>query len=90
MLASILGTLAPAVGHLRHIAAVQGEPFSIRGWIRQGAGSLWLPYTANQVAALIRSACRFTSTADTRIAVLNGSPPCSKSSASSLSTTVFD
>jgi hypothetical protein len=52
MLASILGTLAPAVGNLRHIAAVQGEPFSIRQWIRQGAGSLWLPYAANQVAAL--------------------------------------
>ncbi|MGY4395346.1 hypothetical protein ACVWZA_000507 [Sphingomonas sp. UYAg733] len=52
MLASILGTLAPAVGHLRHIAAVRGEPFSIRRWIRQGAGSLWLPYAANQVAAL--------------------------------------
>lgn len=52
MLASILGTLAPAVGHLRHVAAVQGEPFSIRQWIRQGAGSLWLPYAANQVAAL--------------------------------------
>ncbi|MEO8723933.1 MAG: type IV secretion system DNA-binding domain-containing protein [Sphingobium sp.] len=52
MLASILGTLAPAVGHLRHIAAVQGEPFSIRRWIRQGRSSLWLPYAANQVAAL--------------------------------------
>ena len=44
MLASILGTLAPAVGHLRHIAAVQGEPFSVRRWVRHGSGSLWLPY----------------------------------------------
>ena len=52
MLASILGTLAPAVGNLRFITAMQGEPFSIRRWIRSGAGSLWLPYTANQVAAL--------------------------------------
>ena len=52
MLASILGTLAPAVGHLRHVAAVHGEPFAIRRWIRRGAGSLWLPYAANQVAAL--------------------------------------
>jgi hypothetical protein len=52
MLASILGTLAPAVGHLRHIATVQGEPFSVRQWVRQGAGSLWMPYAANQVAAL--------------------------------------
>jgi type IV secretory pathway TraG/TraD family ATPase VirD4 len=52
MLASILGTLAPAVGNLRFIAALDGEPFSIRKWVRSGAGSLWLPYTANQVAAL--------------------------------------
>lgn len=52
MLASILGTLAPAVGNLRFIAELDGEPFSIRKWVRSGAGSLWLPYTANQVAAL--------------------------------------
>lgn len=52
MLASILGTLAPAVGHLRLIAAIDGEPFSVRQWIRAGTGSLWMPYTANQVAAL--------------------------------------
>ncbi len=52
MLASILGTLAPAIGHLRFIAALEGEPFSIRQWVRRGSGSLWLPYTENQVAAL--------------------------------------
>lgn len=52
MLASILGTLAPAVGNLRFVAELDGEPFSIRKWVRSGAGSLWLPYTANQVAAL--------------------------------------
>jgi len=52
MLASILGTLAPAVGNLRFIAALEGETFSIRKWVRSGTGSLWLPYTANQVAAL--------------------------------------
>jgi type IV secretory pathway TraG/TraD family ATPase VirD4 len=52
MLASILGTLAPAIGNLRFITVLDGEPFSIRQWIRSGAGSLWLPYTANQVAAL--------------------------------------
>lgn len=52
MLASILGTLAPAVGNLRFIAELDGEPFSIREWVRSGTGSLWLPYTANQVAAL--------------------------------------
>jgi hypothetical protein len=52
MLASILGTLAPAIGHLRLISAINGESFSIRRWVRGGAGSLWMPYTANQVAAL--------------------------------------
>jgi type IV secretory pathway TraG/TraD family ATPase VirD4 len=52
MLASILGTLAPAIGYLRLIAAIEGEPFSIRRWVRGGAGSLWMPYAANQVAAL--------------------------------------
>jgi len=52
MLASILGTLAPAIGNLRFMTALDGEAFSIRQWIRSGRGSLWLPYTANQVAAL--------------------------------------
>jgi type IV secretory pathway TraG/TraD family ATPase VirD4 len=52
MLASILGTLAPAIGHLRLINAVDGDPFTIRRWIRQGSGSLWMPYAANQIAAV--------------------------------------
>ena len=52
MLASILGTLAPAIGHLRMIASARGEPFSVRRWIREGQGSLWIPYSANQIAAL--------------------------------------
>ena len=52
MLASILGTLAPAMGHLRAIAVQKGEPFSIRQWVRGQSGSLWMPYAANQVAAL--------------------------------------
>ncbi|ABQ66548.1 Type IV secretory pathway VirD4 components-like protein [Rhizorhabdus wittichii RW1] len=52
MLASILGTLAPAVAHLRLIAMASGEVFSLRRWIREGRGSLWMPYAANQVAAM--------------------------------------
>lgn len=52
MLASILGTIAPAVGNLRLIRAAEGEAFSVRRWIRAGQGSLWVPYAANQVAAL--------------------------------------
>lgn len=52
MLASILGTLAPTIGHLRYIAKLEGDPFSIRRWVRSQSGSLWMPYAANQVAAL--------------------------------------
>jgi len=52
MLASILGTLTPAIGHLRLISAAPGERFTIRQWIRGGTGSLWMPYAANQVAAV--------------------------------------
>lgn len=52
MLASIMGTMAPAIGNLRHMAARQGEPFSLRAWVRGGSGSLWMPYAANEVAAL--------------------------------------
>lgn len=52
MLASILGTLAPAIGHLRMIASAKGASFSVRRWIREGQGSLWIPYSANQIAAL--------------------------------------
>ena len=52
MLASILGTMAPAIGHLRSIAAIKGRPFSLRHWIRHGRGSIWFPYAANQTAAL--------------------------------------
>jgi len=52
MLASILGTLAPAIGNLRYMAKLEGEPFSIRQWVRGQTGSLWMPYAANQIAAL--------------------------------------
>ena len=52
MLASILGTMAPAIGNLRHIAGREGTPFSLRQWVRNGSGSLWMPYAANETAAL--------------------------------------
>lgn len=52
MLASIMGTMAPAIGNLRHMAAREGEPFSLRAWVRGGSGSLWMPYAANETAAL--------------------------------------
>src|SRR3546814_13495570 len=58
MLASILGTLAPAIGHLRLVSAIKGRSFSIRRWVRGGAGSLWMPYPGNQVASLRRQTGR--------------------------------
>lgn len=52
MLASILGTITPAVASLRSFGKQSGRGFSIRRWVREGEGSLWMPYAANQVAAL--------------------------------------
>jgi hypothetical protein len=52
MLASILGTMAPAIGSIRPIRGIVGEPFSVRRWIRSGTGSLWMPYFANEVSAV--------------------------------------
>lgn len=52
MLASILGTITPALASLRSFATQEGDGFSIRQWVRNGSGSLWMPYTANQIAAL--------------------------------------
>ncbi len=52
MLASILGTITPALASLRSFAVREGIGFSIRQWVREGSGSLWMPYTANQIAAL--------------------------------------
>jgi len=52
MLASILGTITPALASLRSFAAREGDGFSIRQWVRTASGSLWMPYTANQIAAL--------------------------------------
>ena len=52
MLASILGTITPAVASLRSFGLQSGPGFSIRRWVREGDGSLWMPYAANQVAGL--------------------------------------
>jgi energy-coupling factor transporter ATP-binding protein EcfA2 len=52
MLASILGTITPALANLRSFATREGDGFSIRQWVRGGTASLWMPYTANQIAAL--------------------------------------
>jgi hypothetical protein len=52
MLGSIMGTLAPALGSMRQLARVQGPPFSVRRWMRDEKGSLWMPYRAQQIPAL--------------------------------------
>ena len=52
MLASILGTITPALASLRSFGEQTGPGFSIRSWVREGGGSLWMPYAANQIAAL--------------------------------------
>ena len=52
MLGSILGTLVPFVEPLKYLGTVEGRAFSIRQWVRSNTGSLFIPYKANQVAAL--------------------------------------
>jgi hypothetical protein len=52
MLGSIMGTLAPALGNMRLLANLTGPAFSIRRWVREGQGSLWMPYQAKQIPAL--------------------------------------
>jgi type IV secretory pathway TraG/TraD family ATPase VirD4 len=53
MFGSIRSVTTSALGWLEHVAAHEGEPLSIRGWVRgEGAGALFLPYRADQIAAL--------------------------------------
>jgi type IV secretory pathway TraG/TraD family ATPase VirD4 len=52
MLGSIMGTMAPRLEIMRQAAAARGELFSVRRWIREGRGTLWMPYQAHQIAAL--------------------------------------
>ncbi len=52
MLTSILSTLNPSLTDLETLAGGGGEPFSVRRWVRDGSGALWMPYKASQIAAL--------------------------------------
>lgn len=52
MLGSILGTLVPFVEPLKYLGTLRGKEFSIRNWVKNGKGSLFLPYRANQIASL--------------------------------------
>lgn len=56
---SVIDELAPAARLLSRMAAVEGEPFSIRDWIQAsetsgdaGGSRLWLPYRINQLDSL--------------------------------------
>jgi type IV secretory pathway TraG/TraD family ATPase VirD4 len=52
MFGSIRSVAASAVAALEYIEAQQSAAFSVRRWVREGRGVLFLPYTAGQIAAL--------------------------------------
>jgi type IV secretory pathway TraG/TraD family ATPase VirD4 len=52
MFHSIRGTASPALAALRYVKGERARPLSVRQWVRDGSGVLFLPYTAGQVAAL--------------------------------------
>lgn len=52
MLTSIMGTLTPALEELEKLAGGKGRLFSVRDWVRQGTGTVWVPYGADEIAAL--------------------------------------
>ncbi len=54
MLAGMLSGITPLLGDLENVTSMPGQPFSVRRWMRGGKGTLWLPYQADQVAALAR------------------------------------
>jgi len=52
MFGSIRSVTGSAVAALAYVQAQRAAPFSVRNWIRAGSGSLFVPYQANQIAAL--------------------------------------
>ncbi len=52
MFHSIRGTASPALAALKYVKKHGALPLSVRQWVRQGRGVLFLPYTAGQIAAL--------------------------------------
>ena len=49
---SVRSTTADAIKCLEYICAQRGLSFSVREWIKEGRGVLFLPYQADQIAAL--------------------------------------
>src|SRR3981081_223789 len=52
MLGSIRSVTGSAVAALAYVQAQRAASFSVRNWVRTGSGSLFVPYQANQIAAL--------------------------------------
>jgi type IV secretory pathway TraG/TraD family ATPase VirD4 len=52
MFGSIRSVTGSAVAALAHVQAQNASSFSVRDWVRTGIGSLFIPYQANQIAAL--------------------------------------
>jgi type IV secretory pathway TraG/TraD family ATPase VirD4 len=52
MFGSIRSVAGSALAALEYVAAQRGRPISVRQWVRDGQGVLFLPYQATQVAAL--------------------------------------
>ena len=52
MFGSIRSVAASSAAALEHVAPQRSRPFSVRDWVRQGRGVLFLPYQAGQIAAL--------------------------------------
>ncbi|HTT07030.1 MAG TPA: type IV secretion system DNA-binding domain-containing protein [Steroidobacteraceae bacterium] len=52
MFGSIRAVASAALAALEHIALQRAAPLSVRAWVRTGRGVLFMPYRANQIAAL--------------------------------------
>jgi type IV secretory pathway TraG/TraD family ATPase VirD4 len=52
MFGSIRSITGSAVAALAYVQAQRAASFSVRDWVRVGSGSLFIPYRANQIAAL--------------------------------------
>ncbi len=52
MFGSIRSVTGAALTALDYLSAQQGPPLAVRDWVRQGRGVLFLPYAANEIAAL--------------------------------------
>jgi hypothetical protein len=52
MFDSVRSVTTSAVGALQYIGKQQGAPLSVRDWVNNGKGVLFIPYRAGQIAAL--------------------------------------